>query len=248
VSATGSPPERLLIVGASSGIGAATAARMAARGSRIAVAGRRVDALEGLAAQLGEGCVRVACDVRDEASIRAAVAQAVDQLGGLDAVVYTPADLRLVHIEESTADGWRVSFETNVVGAALVAGASAPALRASEGRMVFLSSDVVDFPRSGLGLYGSTKRALEGLCVQLRLEIPEVRYTVLTSGPSRPTSLGRVEDYPKFAVLEQRWLEEGIRYRGEADVGDVAEVLELVLTSNARIDHLRVEPPGGGPQ
>jgi NAD(P)-dependent dehydrogenase (short-subunit alcohol dehydrogenase family) len=239
--------QRVLIVGGSSGIGAATAQRLAARGARVVIAGRRADALAEVAERVGGDTATVVCDVTVEESIRAALPAAAAVFDGLDAVIYAPADLRLVQMEDATAADWQASFASNVVGASLVTSASLPYLRASTGRMIYLSSDVVDFPRSGLGLYGCTKRALEGLCIQFRLEVPEVRFTTLTCGPSRPTSLGRVEDWPKFPGYEERWLVEGMHYRGEADVDEVAEILEMLLATRARVDELRVEPPGGGP-
>ena len=68
---------RVLVVGASSGLGRAAAVAVAAEGARVAFAARRLDRLEEAAAEAGGGCIAIHCDVRDEASCDAAVAQAV---------------------------------------------------------------------------------------------------------------------------------------------------------------------------
>ena len=73
--------------------------------------------------------VTIAGDAREADACRRIVDEAVAELGGLDVVLYTPADLRLLYIEEATAEDWRASWETNVVAPALIAAAALPALR-----------------------------------------------------------------------------------------------------------------------
>jgi NAD(P)-dependent dehydrogenase (short-subunit alcohol dehydrogenase family) len=239
---------RILIIGASSGLGRATALCAAEAGGRVAIAGRRPAVLAQVADEAAMPMVTVAGDMRESDTCRRVVDEAVAGLGGLDVVLYTPADLRLLYIEEATAEDWQASWETNVVAPALITAAALPHLRASAGRVFFVSSDVVHAPRSALGLYGITKRALEGLSIQLRLEVPEVRFGNITLGPTRPTEMGRVEDYPRYALLEEQWIKEGINYRDESTVGDVGQVVASLFTTPVRIDTIVIEPPGGGPR
>lgn len=239
---------RVLIVGASSGVGRATALCAAEGGGRVAIVGRRPEILAEVATQAATPMVTVAGDMRDPESCRRVVDETVAGLGGLDVIVYTPADLRLLYIEEATAEDWRASWETNVVAPALITAAALPHLRASSGRVFFVTSDVTYAPRSALGLYGATKRALEGLCIQLRLEVPEVRFGNINLGPTRPTEMGRVEDYPRYAQMEAQWIKEGIIYRDESTVEDVGQVVASLFTTTVRIDTIVVEPPGGGPR
>jgi NAD(P)-dependent dehydrogenase (short-subunit alcohol dehydrogenase family) len=239
---------RVLIVGGSSGVGRATALCAAEGGARVAIAGRRLDVLNEVATAAAGPMATIAGDMRDPGSCERVVAEAIDQLGGLDVLVYTPADLRLLYIEEATAADWQASWETNVVAPALITAAALPHLRRSAGRAFFITSDVIHAPRSALGLYGITKRALEGLCVQLRLEVPEVRFGNITLGPSRPTEMGRVEDYPRYAQMEAQWIKEGIIYRDESTVEDVGQVVASLFTTPVRIDTIVIEPPGGGPR
>ncbi|MBW2393702.1 MAG: SDR family NAD(P)-dependent oxidoreductase, partial [Deltaproteobacteria bacterium] len=70
--------KRVLVVGASSGIGRAAALRLAREGARVAFSSRRIEPLEAGAKEAGRGAIAVACDVRDASSCEAAVAQTVE--------------------------------------------------------------------------------------------------------------------------------------------------------------------------
>ena len=108
---------RVLVVGASSGLGRASALAVAAQGARVAFAARRKDRIADAVAEAGGDCIAVECDVTDEASCAAAVAATVEAFGGLDAVVYAPGASSWLPIAELEAQTWRDVFETNVVGA-----------------------------------------------------------------------------------------------------------------------------------
>ena len=79
----------LLITGASTGIGAATARAAAEAGWQVALLARSQDELDSLAGEIGERALALPCDVTDRAALNAAVDRAVDHFGGLDAVVFT---------------------------------------------------------------------------------------------------------------------------------------------------------------
>ena len=82
---------RTIVVGASSGLGRCVGVGLARRGARTALLARRLHRLEAAAEEAGPGTVALACDVTSEESCRSAVEEAVAQLGGLEALVYTPA-------------------------------------------------------------------------------------------------------------------------------------------------------------
>jgi NAD(P)-dependent dehydrogenase (short-subunit alcohol dehydrogenase family) len=108
---------RVLVIGASSGIGAASGVAIAAEGGRVAFAARRVERIEELARQAGDDAIAVPCDVRDEVSCQAAVERAVEAFGGLDALVYVPGISPFVTLREADAKAWREVLDTNLVGA-----------------------------------------------------------------------------------------------------------------------------------
>jgi len=117
---------RIVVVGASSGIGEAVAVQAAEAGARLVVAARRIDRLEAVAARCGDDTHAVVCDVRDPASCEALVARSVELLGGLDAVIYSTAIDPLARLVDTDAELWADVLTTNVVGASLVCRAAVP--------------------------------------------------------------------------------------------------------------------------
>ena len=120
---------RVVVVGASSGIGEAVAVQAATAGARVVVAARRLERLEAVVERCGDGAAAVACDVRDPASCDALIAQSVDHLGGLDAVIYSTAIDPLARLVDTDAELWADVLTTNVVGASLVCRAAVPHYR-----------------------------------------------------------------------------------------------------------------------
>jgi NAD(P)-dependent dehydrogenase (short-subunit alcohol dehydrogenase family) len=170
---------RVLVVGASRGIGAAIAAATASAGARVVATARTAPQIAGAFATAG--------DVTDPQACVALVEQAVVELGGLDALVYCPAVLPLSALADTSAETWSAVLDTNVRGAALVTAAALPALIDSCGRAAYLSSDIVQAPRAGLGAYGVSKTALDALVEAFRLEVPDVAFTRITVGPTLTT-------------------------------------------------------------
>jgi NAD(P)-dependent dehydrogenase (short-subunit alcohol dehydrogenase family) len=238
---------RLLVVGGSSGVGKAIGLACAAHGARVAFAGRRRELLDDAVASAKGGAIPLACDVRDATACEMVASETAAAFGGIDAVVYTPADLPFQFIEEAGADDWRRTLETNVVAPALITRAALPHLRESQGRVVLISSDITHFPRSALGLYAVSKHALAGLCTQLRIEVPEVRFTLASLGPVGPSEISRDWDYSRMGDIHDVWVRQGINYRGVMHADDVAEMVVAVLTTPVRVDELMLQPPEGGP-
>ncbi|HEY8547576.1 MAG TPA: SDR family oxidoreductase [Acidimicrobiales bacterium] len=175
---------RTIVVGASSGLGRCIGVGLAKRGSQVALLARRRDKLEGAAAEAGAGALAVECDVTDEASVRAAIAKAAAELGGIDALVYATGIGPLVKLADTDAATWRRAFDTNVTGAALVTAAALPHLTESTGTAVYLSSVSASMtpPWPGLGAYAVSKAALDKLVEAWRVEHPDLGFTRLVVG------------------------------------------------------------------
>ena len=133
---------KAVVVGASSGLGRCIATHLAGNGARVALLARRKDRLDEVAAAAGAGAFAVECDVTDESSVHSAVGEAATRLDGIDALVYATGVGPLARIEDFDAATWRWTFDTNVVGAALVTAAALPHLRASKGAAAYLASDL----------------------------------------------------------------------------------------------------------
>jgi NAD(P)-dependent dehydrogenase (short-subunit alcohol dehydrogenase family) len=225
-------PLRVLVVGASSGIGASTASALVEAGARVAGAARRADRIAKL-----DRVVPVACDVGNVDITTRAVEEGASALGGLDAVVYATGTTGLTPLDSTGPDEWNLIFTTNVFGAAMVTRAALPHLRAdgSDGRAVFLSSDSAVKPYPGLVAYGASKAALSAFCLGLASEFGDLRVTEVVVGPTVDTEVGDHFDPDAFATWFTRWCDEGFVRYGYQVSADVASVIA---------DTLRAERPG----
>jgi NAD(P)-dependent dehydrogenase (short-subunit alcohol dehydrogenase family) len=204
-AAMGLQGSRILVVGASSGIGRVLGLQAAAAGASVAFAARRRELVDSAAAEAGGGSIGLVCDVRDEASCAAVVAETAERLGGLDALVYATAIDVLVRIEQATADTWRSTFETNVMGAGLVTAAALPHLRQSLGRAVYISATSVDRPLPGMGIYAASKAALEGMVRAWQAEHPDLCFTTARVGSALGTGVTDSWDRDLLMELAPGW-------------------------------------------
>src|SRR5436305_1102893 len=122
---------RAVVVGASSGLGRCIGVGLGQRGAQVALLARRRERLEAAAAEAGGGALAIECDVTEPASVASAIGKAAADLGGIDALVYTPAIGPLARLVDTDADTWRKVFATNVTGPATVTGAAIPHLPAA---------------------------------------------------------------------------------------------------------------------
>ena len=146
-----------LVTGGASGIGAAVAARLQADGARVAVLDLNADAA-------AEGQLAVVCDVADDASVRAAVARVVEELGGLDLVVNNAGIGAAGTVADNDDEEWHRVLDVNVLGMVRVTRAALPHLRASSAPAVVNTSSVA--ATAGLpqrALYSASKGAVAAL-------------------------------------------------------------------------------------
>jgi NAD(P)-dependent dehydrogenase (short-subunit alcohol dehydrogenase family) len=175
---------RTVVVGASSGLGRCLGIGLAQRGAQVALLARRREMLEAAAQEAGPSTRAIACDVTDEESCRSAIAQAADELGGIDALVYASGIGPLARLVDTDANMWRRVFDTNVTGAAIVTRAAIGALGESGGTAAYLSSVSASLtpPWPGLGAYAVSKAALDKLIEAWQIEHPQVGFTRVIVG------------------------------------------------------------------
>jgi NAD(P)-dependent dehydrogenase (short-subunit alcohol dehydrogenase family) len=159
----------VLITGCSSGIGHETARRLAEKGHRVYATARRPEAIEDLKAA---GCETLACDVTDEASMRACVETVEGSEGAVGALVNNAGYSQSGAIETVPLENVRRQFETNVFGLMRMCQLVLPGMRRQgRGRIVNLSSMGGKLTFPGGGVYHATKHAVEALSDVLRFEV-----------------------------------------------------------------------------
>jgi short-subunit dehydrogenase len=173
----------IIITGASSGIGAATALELAKSGANLVLGARRLDRLEQVAAQCrthGASVEVMACDVRNRPDVEALVARAVEKLGRLDVMLANAGYGMLARVHETTDEQFDDIFATNVKGTWYAMCAAANVMLQQEprggsktrrGHIIAVSSGA---GRRGVPLYGvyaMTKAAQLSLCEAMRVEL-----------------------------------------------------------------------------
>ena len=196
---------RVVVTGATSGLGLAMAQALATAGASVAVTSRNRDRAEAAARQLDQDAVGLALDVRDEDSVTAFVADAVDRLGGIDVLVNNAGiGMRTVNDKfltdpqpfwEVTPAGFRDVFETKVTGTFLVTRAVLPLmLERGSGRIVNISMNEATMTRAGFVPYGPSGAAVEALSRIMAAELDGTGVTVNMLLPGGATATGMVPD------------------------------------------------------
>ncbi len=161
--------EAVLITGCSTGIGAATALRLAKAGRTVYATARHKDTLASLA---NAGCRTLCLDVTDEASMQAAVAEVEGREGAVGVLINNAGYSQSGALETLPMDRVRAQFETNVFGLLRLSQLVLPAMRAQgRGRIVNISSMGGKLTLPGGGAYHATKYAVEALSDALRFEV-----------------------------------------------------------------------------
>jgi NAD(P)-dependent dehydrogenase (short-subunit alcohol dehydrogenase family) len=231
----------ILITGCSSGIGAATATRLA-RNHIVYATARRPEALEPLRAG---GCRVSALDVTDEASMTAAVDAIVAEHGRIGALVNNAGYGEYGSVEDVPIDRVRRQFETNVIGLTRMCQLVLPSMRAAgTGRIVNIGSmgGRLTFPYGGY--YHATKHAVEALSDALRFEVRPfgIKVSLIEPGPIATEFGGTVEHTLGEATGADSPYREGAETMGKM-IGDlygnklitvgpdaVAKVIEKAIT------------------
>jgi NADP-dependent 3-hydroxy acid dehydrogenase YdfG len=164
---------RLLVTGASSGIGEATCRALVGCGASVAMLARRRDRLAQLRAELGDQAIGIPCDVTDLGRLEEGIAQSVDALGGLDGVVTVAGRGMVGTISSGDPAMWRELLDLNLVGPLATVRYAMPYLIAAEGRrdVILVGSTGAITPSACVGVYAASKRGLRAAFDTLRLEL-----------------------------------------------------------------------------
>jgi NADP-dependent 3-hydroxy acid dehydrogenase YdfG len=220
-----------VVTGASSGIGAATAERLAGEGFDVVLAARRLERLTELADRISGRAVQL--DVTDPTSV-AALAAGLDRVdvlvnnagGSFDAAPVAEADL----------DSWERTYDVNVLGSVRVTKALLPALRASgAGDLVFVGSTAGLISYEGGASYTAAKHGVHTLAETLRLELVYEPVRVVEIAPgmvkTEEFALNRTQDRAKADAV----------YRGVREPLVAEDVADCIAWAVTRPHHVNVD-------
>ena len=223
-----------LVTGASSGIGAATAAALADHGAAVALAARRKDRMETLAAGIrdqGGTALVLECDVTDQQQAAGAVQRTVAELGRLDTLINNAGVMLLGPAVGAPLSEWQRMVELNVLGLMYCAHAALPhLLRAAEDSprrvadMVNVSSVAGRVARSGSGIYNLTKHGVGAFSESLRQEVTKryVRVSLVEPGATAT----ELASHNRPEVLQSISNQFGQRMEAE----DIADAITYIVT------------------
>ena len=220
----------VLVTGASSGIGRATARALGTEGANVALAGRRRERLDEVAAEIpahgGRALVLVG-DVRDEATVTRWASECEAAFGGLDGLVNAAGVIGNGALDATASAEWDRLMDSNVRSLYLMTRAASELLKAKRGSVVNLSSVAATRPYAGLAAYCVSKAAVDMItrCAALDLAPFGVRVNAVNPGvvvTELHTVTSAVADYAAF-------LERGRTTHPIGRVGTAEEVAALIL-------------------
>jgi 3-oxoacyl-[acyl-carrier protein] reductase len=180
---------KALVTGASGGIGSAVARALAAQGARVALSGTRAEALDGLAAEIGNEAFGLPCDLSDPAAVDALVPRAADAMGGLDILVNNAGVTRDNLALRMKDEEWEQVIRVNLEAAfRLCRSALKPMMKARFGRIVSITSVVGVTGNPGQANYAASKAGLIGMSKALAQEVASRNVTVNCVAPGFITS------------------------------------------------------------
>jgi NADP-dependent 3-hydroxy acid dehydrogenase YdfG len=211
----------LVITGASSGIGAATASRAAEFGWRLVLAARSADRLEDLVRELGgeDRAAAVRCDVTNWEDQQALVRAALDRFGRMDAFFANAGFGAKRGFLEESVEHWKAMVDTNVYGVALSIRAALAHFREQNRGHIVLTGSVAGRKALPGSLYSATKWAVTGMGESVRAEVADtpIKVTVIEPG---------AVDTPFFDT----------RPEGALEADDIARAVMFTLTQPPHVD------------
>jgi len=228
-----------VVTGASSGIGRAIALGLASEGATVCLVGRRVEALQDVAAQARSTapCVLIyPTDLTVDGEVAALADRLREDVDGVDVLVHGAGEIALGAIERAPVEAFDRQYRINVRAAYLLTQELLPLLRSRRGQVVFLNSSAGLSGRVGSGQYAATKHALRAIADSLRDEVNDDGIRVLS------VFLGRTAT-PMQAAVHQA---EGRAFHPERLIRpeDVASVVigALILPRSVEVTDITLRP------
>lgn len=219
---------RIVLLGASSGIGRSFGVHAIRAGADVLLCGRRLKRLEEVRTEAGGG-IPLAVDVAHNSSIEQ-LAEAMTEFGPADGVLSTIGTAHLKRVEDTTQSDWASTMQTNVIGINCAISAMLPSLR--DGALVVaMSSETTGAPRWAMTAYGASKAALEASVAGWRIEHPRLRFGTVVVGATIPTDFAHAFDGDVLGTAMDVWAAHGQAQEEFMDTDDVGRVLAGLFTA-----------------
>lgn len=231
----------VLITGASSGIGEATALALSDAGAYVAIGARRADRLADVARRASGEVLMTDLDITDEQSARDAVTATVEHFGSLDALVNNAGLMLSGPIVGADTAEWTRMVRTNLLGPMYITHAALPHLLNSKGTIVQISSTSGRVASAGGGVYSATKFGINAFSESLRQEVTTqgVRVVVIEPG-FVDTELTSHITHPAMRAVAQQ-LAESMRTLRPEDVAD-AVLFAVTQPHHVAINEILLRP------
>ena len=235
----------VLVTGASSGIGAATARAAAEAGASVVLTARREARISALAEELGNA-LAVPCDVTDRSQVESAVKAAADRFGRVDVLVNNAGQGLQAAIDAIEPDDFRAVIELNLIAPLVAMQAVLPIMRAQgSGTIVNISSGITFGAMPGSGAYAATKYGLEKLTDIARAELGEEGITVSTMIPfSTDTDF---TSSVRAGADEAQALTDSLPIGADSPDHVATAILDLIRSGDGRADLVPVQFGGTVP-
>ncbi|MBX4941751.1 SDR family oxidoreductase [Rhizobium binae] len=227
-----------LVTGASSGIGAATALKLAKAGAKIGLAARRLDRLSAVQQQIadhGGQAVALEMDVVDQASVTAGAEKLAEVFGSIDILFNNAGLMPISDLEALKTDEWHRMVDVNIKGLLNTTAAVLPMMIRQKGGHIVNTSSIAGrkvFP--GLAVYCATKHAVTAISEGMRLELSKkhnIRVTCIQPGAVESELFEHISDGNYRGQMEA--LKEQMQF---LKAEDIAETVLFALQAPARMD------------
>lgn len=231
-----------IVTGAASGIGKATAARLAAEGARVVASDITVDALHQAVREANDGAapggevVAYVADISDEAQAAGTIDAAIDRWGRLDALANIAGMLRTVRTHECDLETWNKIIGVNLTGTFLMCRAALPHLIESRGAIVNAASTSSFFGHPWMGAYAASKGAIAAFTHTLAVEycLDGVRVNAVAPGSITSGITNNVEFPSDLSKAEGKLVRRIMSPTGFGAPEEVAAVVAMLASADGR--------------
>ena len=242
--------KRVLVTGSTGGIGAGIARRFAEEGATVVINGRRADAAEQMATAIREAggkAVIALGDLSKDEDVANILARINAELGGIDILVNNAASGEHQNDMETPAAGWMNSYNSNVLSMVRLIQKLLPAMQEQGwGRIINISSGAATKPSPGMGVYSTTKAAINNLTVTLAQGMSNDNVTINAVSPGAVftpetgeyfVEHGLAADANEARAVMDKMAGDGVPFNRAAEVDEIANVVLFLASPLASYIH-----------